>query len=32
VKEVSAGAIFLSAGIFISPIDGEGLYSYDGKT
>jgi len=25
VKEVSAGAIFLSAGIVISPIDGDGL-------
>ena len=32
VKDVSAGAIFLRAGITISPIDSDGLYSYEGKT
>ena len=31
VKDVSFGAIFLRAGIFISQIDGDGLYSYEGK-
>jgi hypothetical protein len=32
VKDVSVGAIFLSAGMVISPIDGDGLYEYEGKT
>jgi hypothetical protein len=32
VNDVSLGAIFLRAGIFISQIDGHGLYSYDGNT
>ena len=32
VNDVSFGAIFLSAGMIISPIDGDGLYEYDGRT
>jgi hypothetical protein len=32
VNDVSDGAIFLRAGIFISQIDGDGLYSYEGRT
>jgi hypothetical protein len=32
VKDVSVGAIFLRAGIVISPIDRDELYEYDGKT
>jgi hypothetical protein len=31
VKDVSVGAIFLREGITISPIDGDDLYSYEGK-